>query len=287
MHTFETQFHHTLTEELKIYRFGHLSSSDRLIHFVSSRKGGISQGKYGSLNLGLHTGDEQSNVLINRKLLADSIGISVDDFVFAGQVHGAEIAIVGKAERGSGVWETDSCIHETDAMITQQPGICLIVLVADCVPVLLHDPDKRVIAAIHAGRKGTESKIVMKTLERMRVEFGCRPKEILAGIGPSIGPCCYEVDDNVAGQFRESLSKYNGLVLEPQPGHKPHLDLWKANQQQMLDCGILSENIEIAGLCTQCEEQEYFSYRSGKGITGRFAAGICLLQSSTRSVLIK
>ncbi|MBK7213696.1 MAG: peptidoglycan editing factor PgeF [Bacteroidales bacterium] len=277
MHTFETQFPTTLTEEIRVFKFGHLASSARLNHFVSLRRGGISAGKYSSLNLGLHTGDEKSNILKNRELLANAMGLPADDFVFAGQVHGEEIAIIGEAERGSGVWEADSCIHETDAMITNQAGICLMVLVADCVPVMLFDPKKRVIAAIHAGRKGTEALIVLKTIERMKLKYGCSAKDILAGIGPSIGPCCYEVDDAVAGQFRQSLEQFEGLVLRQQEGHKPHLDLWKANLLQLLDCGILPENIETAGICTQCNEQDYFSYRAGKGMTGRFASGICLL----------
>ena len=277
LYTFEIQFPCTLTEKIKIYRFGHLAGSAGLNHFVSLRKGGISKGKYSSLNLGLHTGDEKSNVLRNRELLAKTMGFSVDDFVFAGQVHSDQIAIVGNAERGSGVWEADSCIHETDAMITNQAGICLMVLVADCVPVLLYDPKKRVIAAIHAGRKGTESLIVLKTVDRMKQQYGCSAKDILAGIGPSIGPCCYEVEDKVAGQFSQSLEQFEGLVLRQQEGHKPHLDLWKANQLQLLASGILPESIETAGICTQCNEQDYFSYRVGEGMTGRFAAGICLL----------
>lgn len=270
-----------MTEEIKIFQFAHLNASSGLRHFVSMRFGGLSQGSYNSLNLGLHTGDEKSIVLKNREQLANYLKIPAKQFVYAGQVHGDAVAIVGEAERGSGVWEADSCIQGTDAMITNEADICLMVLVADCVPVLLFDPVKRVIAAIHAGRKGTESQIVLKTVERMKMQFGCSARDILAGIGPSIGPCCYEVDDAVAGQFMQSLEKYKSLVLMQSEGQKPHLDLWKANQQQLLDCGILPKNIETAGICTQCNEQDYFSYRAGKGITGRFAAGICLTKPAS------
>jgi YfiH family protein len=169
--------------------------------------------------------------------------------------------------RGKGSKDYSSAIDNSDALITQHPDILLMVQVADCVPILLYDPVNKVIAAIHAGWKGTVKLIVEKTIKKMVDEFGSDPKDIIAGIGPSVGPCCYEVGKEVihdAGNMKEFIDK------------RGRFDLWRANESQLISQGLKRSNIKIASVCTMCNKDIYFSSRASGGNTGRFGAGIIL-----------
>ena len=137
------------------------------------------------------------------------------------------------------------------------------VLAADCVPVLMYDSRMRVIAAVHAGWRGTVGRIAAQTVERMQDEFGCDPRDVIVGIGPSIGPCCFEVGEEVVEAAREGLGNYQ-------------LNLWEANRRQLRQVGVEDARIEVAGICTVCHHDQFFSYRGDRGNTGRFGAGIML-----------
>jgi len=148
------------------------------------------------------------------------------------------------------------------------------VMVADCVPVILFDPVKKVSAVIHAGWRGTVKHITSNTVKTMTDRFGCDPADIIAGIGPSIGPCCYEVGEEVRTVVEQSFGTTRDYLVTKNHSDKPHFDLWYANHKQLTDSGVKPENIETSELCTRCNSQIFYSSRADKGITGRFAAGI-------------
>jgi YfiH family protein len=259
---------------IPLYHFKNLSEYSNIKHFITSKNGGISTGNYDSFNMGYGTDDLQEHVFENRKLLASAIGIEIGQFVFPRQTHTNNAEIVTITDKGKGVFTKEDAIPVTDALITDQTGICIMIQVADCVPVLLFDPHKKVIAAIHAGWRGTATNIVGITIEKMQSEFGCLPSDIIAGIGPSIGPCCYEVGFEVSAQFEELIP--NEKVIDYKPNKKPVLNLWHTNKNLLTSAGIRPENIEISDFCTLCNHETFYSSRYFQGDTGRFTAGIML-----------
>ena len=259
---------------LDLYTFDNLSHQAGIQHFVTPKTGGFGEWPYDSLNLGLHVNDNEENVLKNRKHLADTLGIPLNHFIFADQVHGDNITIITENEKGMGTSNLDTAIPETDGMITNVHGICLMVLVADCVPLLFYDPVKKVVGASHAGWKGTIKLIGKKTVEAMVDNYGCDPKDIIVGIGPSIGPCCYEVSQDVIGEVKKVFGDKH---IKPLDNGKGCFDLWSANKQPLIEAGVNEKNIEISDMCTICNNDVFFSNRYYKGRTGRFGAGIMLL----------
>jgi YfiH family protein len=260
---------------LNLYEFENLSQIPGLKHFVTSRDGGISSPPYNSLNLGLHTADNPAHVLTNRKLLAEGTGIMPEKFLYASQVHSGDVKVIDQATIESGILTYNP---RTDATVTALPGICLMVMVADCVPLLLFDPVKRVSAVIHAGWRGTVQHITSNTIRAMIQHFRCDPADIIAGIGPSIGPCCYEVGEETRSVVEQSFGTSDGFLVYHNRSKKPHFDLWFANRMQLTEQGVMTENIETAGLCTLCRQDIFFSSRASAGLTGRFAAGIYMVE---------
>lgn len=254
--------------------FENLGRIPNLVHFITTRKGGVSLPPYDKLNLGLHTDDNPDHVLANRVALAERTGIPLAQFLYASQVHSGDVKIVDSEAIETGVLSHNP---RTDATITALPGICLMVMVADCVPVILFDPEKRVSAVIHAGWRGTVHQITSNTIRTMVEHFGCIPADILAGIGPSIGPCCYEVGEDVKDFVKQSFGTTDGYLIQKKQNSKPHFDLWYANHKQLTDHGVKPGNIETSELCTLCHSDIFFSSRASGGITGRFAAGICII----------
>lgn len=235
-------------------------------HFVSTRKGGFSFPPYDSLNLGFHVGDDPEVVLKNRRKLAEVLGIPLESFTLAEQVHDGGIKVVTEDLRGKGAFGQDAAIRATDAMVTDVPGICLMVLVADCVPILFYHPGRRVVGAAHAGWRGTARHIAQRMLRTFVEEFGCDPEGIFVGLGPSIGPCCYEVGQDVASLFDPRFLRFRC--------GKVYLDLWEANMAQITEMGVPEGNVEVAGICTCCNHDFFSARRSPR--TGRFGAGIML-----------
>ncbi len=260
---------------LTFFTFSNLSKYQEILHFITTRKGGYSKPPFHTLNLAFHVGDKEEDVLKNRKKLAQSFCISPKNFTTSNQVHGTQISIVGKREKGSGAFDASTSIRTSDAMITDQKGICLLIFVADCVPVILYDWQKRVISLIHAGWQGTVGLITQKTVYRMQSHWGCRPADIIGAIGPSIGPCCYQVGSEVINRVEEIFPTEN-LVSSLSEEGKGYFNLWEANKLQLLNCQIPEKNIEVAHLCTYCHSDLFFSSRKNNGYTGRFSAGIML-----------
>ena len=249
------------------YKFDHYSKENTLIHAVSKKEFGEEY----AFSLALHTGEAREKIIVNRKSLVQKLSIGKEAvFVTANQIHSDHIAVIYKrAMRG---WDDmKDAVKECDALVTDQTDIILTILTADCVPVLLYDPVKRVVAAVHAGWRGTQADIVTKTIRVMSDKFGSRPSDILAGVAPAIGQCCYEVGEDVALHFLDHSDAIERC------GEKYMLDLPQINRKQMILAGVLEAHIEMSDICTACEVVEYFSYRKEQGCSGRFMSmiGMC------------
>lgn len=246
-----------------------------LVHGVSTRLHGYSKEPFKSLNLGLHTGDDKNDVVRNRQLFADAVGIDSQSIVTAQQVHDDHIACVHSVDTDNQTREYQRTFPTTDALATNEPGIPLMLFFADCVPVLFYDPIQHAVAIAHAGWKGTVARIAAKTLVRMQDEFGTRPSDCLIGVGPSIGPCCYEVDETVIDKLRQEFAKTWTKFAIPRKD-RWLLDLWSVNHDQLVEVGAADKNIVISGVCTACNTDLYYSYRVENGQTGRIGAVIQL-----------
>jgi len=230
----------------------------------TTRHEGVSRPPYNSLNLGLSTKDSPHNVEGNRSILARAFGSRAELLVTVTQVHGSDLLLLDQPNPDFSHFQKLEC----DGIITNQPEVMIGVCVADCVPVLLLDPVRKVVAALHAGWKGTAEGIVRKGVEAMASVFDSKPGQILAAVGPAIGPCCYEVDEPVASAFDKEGSDFRAFAKEAGTG-KWRLDLIEANRRQLLRAGIEEHNLETTSLCVCCEKDLFFSYRRDKGETGR------------------
>jgi YfiH family protein len=246
---------------LVYYRFVNLASHHEVLHGVFTRLGGVSPSPYGSLNVGHLVGDGHELVEANHELIYQALGISRRDVATAHQVHGSRVALVGPEDCGR-------VIPATDALITDTAGIALMLRFADCLPVLLYDPVRRAIGLAHAGWKGTIEGIAAKTALVMVEAYGSRPADIIAGLGPCIGPCCYQIGSDVIESVKASFNHWQGL-LQPRGDSSFHFDLWEANRRQLAEIGV--KDIELIQLCTACRTDEFFSHRAEGGHTGRFA----------------
>lgn len=225
----------------------------RFFNAISTRAGGFSDEPFDSMNLALHVGDYSDRVIQNRAKFIESVSnFKLDDIVTPEQIHGDRVAIVTNRDRGRGSREYIDSIPQTDALITREKNLPLMLCFADCVPILFCDPIHDAIGIAHAGWKGTTLEIARKTLHVMERTFATDPAECLIAIAPSIGGCCYTRDD------------------------KP-IDLWKMNREQLISAGILESHIDSSNICTRCNSSEYFSYRASHGKTGRLAAIIANL----------
>lgn len=260
-------------DNILLFQFNNFSNHDDIIHFVSARNRGVSNAPYDSLNLSFNVGDDFQDVLKNREKLASVLGVSLGNFTIGNQVHGDNIFIVTASDKGRGAYEHNNAVPFTDAIATSVPGVCLMVLTADCASVLFYDPVKKVIAAVHAGWRGTVKKITQKTVAFLRDEFGCEPSDIIAGIGPSIGPDANEVQNDVIIEVEKVFGASYKYIIEKE--RKAFFDLWHANKAQAVAEGIPAENIEIANLCTVENNDLFYSVRCSEK-TGRFGTGIML-----------
>lgn len=240
--------------------------------FVTTRKGGVSEAPFASLNVSFSVGDKKEDVIQNRTRIAESVGLTLSDCVIPQLVHGDKVATVTQEDRGRGMLNFEAAFPETDAMITNITRTCLWVTSADCVPILLFDKRLKVVGAAHAGWKGTLAEIGKRTVEAMQKQYGSQPADLIAGIGASVGKCCYEIPSNMAELFQ---SVWGEDVAECE-GKQAKLDLQECNRRCLIDAGILAENIEVARICSSCNVETYFSYRKENGLTGRYVAGIFL-----------
>jgi len=226
-------------------------------HGFTTRAGGVSGAPFESLNLGGAVGDDPATVARNWDALRAATGLA---FARARQVHGDRV-VVACAETAPGAEPAE----EADAVVSTVPGVAACVAVADCVPILIGDPRSGAVAAVHAGWRGTLAHAAARAVEVLARAAGAQPGDLLAAVGPAIGPCCYEVSQDVARAFREDLGH---RVAEPRTGSS-RVDLWLANEVVLRRAGLSRERIEVLGRCTACEAESFYSHRRDGPRTGR------------------
>jgi YfiH family protein len=246
---------------------------------VTTRHGGVSTGRYASLNLGDHVGDDHAAVMENRRRLADALG--VHRLTVADQQHKDRVARVdaGLAGRGhDGVQESVASFPSTDALITDLPGVALTIIVADCAPVVLFDPWHRAVGVAHCGRSGTVLGVLPKTIAAMSGTYGTDPAELLVGIGPAIGPDSYEIGDAQAAQVTAAFGDA-GLLKPTRPGHAT-MDVVGGLRIQLREAGVKSENVHVMNIDTLTSTDDFFSDRAARPC-GRFMLAAVLPAEGT------
>lgn len=240
-----------------------------LIHCMSTRDGGISPGECSTLNLGFKRKDTRENVIANYGILCGSLGIDPGSLVLTNQVHETKVVFVDEKDKGKG-FSRESDIIGVDGLATATPGITLVTSHADCVPVFLYEPDVRAAALLHSGWRGALKDIVSNGVKKLREVPGFRAERLVAAIGPSIGSCCFEVDEDVFSMFYNSFK--NEAFYRKTGEKKWNIDLKGIIQEELLKEGLIPENIHDCAICTKCSRELFFSYRGDEGRTGSLAA---------------
>ena len=245
-----------------------------VIHGFTTRQGGVSSGIYASLNLGTGRGDDRAKVRENYRRVCAALGVEPEKLVFSCQVHGNKVRSVALADEGKGLdREVD---YDADGLITDVPGLTLTVFGADCLTILFYDPVRRVIAAVHAGWRGTALGIVERAVEDMVQSYGCQPENILAAIGPGISKCCFETGEEVPQAMISALGESARPYIKDLEGGKYKVDLKGLNGLRLKRSGVLATNIDISLDCTLCSPDKYWSHRYTRGERGSQAALISL-----------
>jgi polyphenol oxidase len=252
--------------ELRYYQFESFRLPG-LVHAVFTRQGGTSPTPWKSLNLGGLSGDAKENVVENRRRIFAAMGLPVESIYDAWQVHGTEVICTDNPR------PLDVAHVKADAILTDNPQVTLFMRFADCVPIFLYDPIRRVVGLVHAGWQGTIAQIARIVVERMVNEYGSTPADILAAIGPSIGPDHYEIGPDVVEKVKGVFSGAAPSLLLDREG-KIYFDLWKTNQAILERAGV--KQAQVAELCTACHTEDWYSHRAEMGKTGRFGALIAL-----------
>jgi YfiH family protein len=242
---------------------------------VTTRLGGVSAGNperadFATLNLSFQVGDDPAAVRENRLRVAAAFGADLGDLVFAGQVHGRNASIVSHADRGRGSEGPDDAVAQADALVTNDPGTVLAILVADCLPIVLYDPIGHVVACVHAGWRGTVARVAAAALAAMS-SLGVRSADVIAGLGPAISPERYQVGDDVASAAEQAFGARTQSVIRPDGTGKWLFDAWAANCLVLADAGVPRGNIHVADVPTGPEPGLFFSHRA-QAPCGRFAA---------------
>jgi len=247
-------------------------------HAFSTRQGGVSKGIYSSMNLNFNRGDEAANVFSNFAILCDAMRIDPITLVLSDQTHTSNILAVTNEDCGKGLVRAKTW-KDVDGLVTKDPDVSLVTLYADCVPLFFIDPVRRVAATAHAGWKGTVLAIASKMVDVMHCQFSCEPADILVGIGPSIGQCCFEVDETTAKAFQslpESVVTKGCVKQRPDSADpsrfKYDINLQEINRNLLLQAGIAEDHIEMADICTKCNHEWLFSHRATNGQRGGMAA---------------
>lgn len=256
-------------DSLRYLTFDSLSAAG-VTHGVLTRCGGVSPSPWAALNLGATVGDDPRNVQENRRLAFSALGLQLVSLFDVWQVHSAAV-VCADAPRPVGQKHA-----QADAILTDQAGVTLFMRFADCTPVLLFEPQKKVVGLVHAGWLGTLRRVVPAAVEAMQTRYGCRPKNIQAAIGPAIGPDHYEVGPDVIAQVRSAFGDQADSLLRPvaNSAEKAYFDLWTANRFQLEAAGVT--NVEVSAICTACHTGDWYSHRAEQGRTGRFGALIAL-----------
>jgi len=246
-----------------------------IAHGFSTRLGGVSEGIFSSLNLGFNRGDNPDRVRENYRRFCSAIGADADSIIMTGQVHGTEIRTADPSDIKSDVCAPTG--YDCDGLITDKPGLVLTIFTADCIPVLLYDPVRRVIAAVHAGWRGTAGNIAGIAARKMQAEYGCLPENILAAIGPGISQCCFETHADVPDAMTAALGDAASQYISVLDGGKFKVDLKGINAALLVRAGLTPDHIEVSSDCTVCLHETYWSHRVTQGQRGSQAAMIQLI----------
>lgn len=261
--------------EVVFYTFPKFDAAGGCRHGFSTRLGGVSKGHCSSLNFGHSVGDEVSAVEENFRIFCRALGTDPENVVLSQQTHTNNVKIVINEDKGKGLWR-ERDYSDIDGLVTKEKGLVLVTQYADCTPLAFYDPVEKIVATSHAGWRGTIAEIAAETVRIMVENFGCKPQNILAGIGPNIGSCCYEVDDPVIDEINKIAYLDLASCYTEKGNGKYMLDLKEVNRQILVNSGIKPENIDVADLCTCCNSDIFHSHRATKGKRGTLALMVSL-----------
>jgi len=253
--------------------FPHLAETGLVRHGFSTKHGGVSKNEFATMNLSVSRGDNPANVSENIARMKSALQIKDAETVFCQQTHETRVVCVNKSLVNNGNIYLEG-VYATDGLITNTSGLALVTMHADCVPLFFLDPVKKAIGMTHAGWRGTLNDIAGETVRRMTGCFGSQAKDMLVGIGPSIGSCCFEVGAEVVGAFREKWDFADEIIENNR--EKLHINLQKANTKLLCHMGVSINHIEIAGICTMCNKDDFFSHRRDGAARGSMAAFLAL-----------
>lgn len=256
--------------DLQYIKFPKLEKCGIVRHLFSTRHGGVSEGDCATMNLSFNRGEPWETTFKNYEILCGAENIKTENLVLSQQTHTNNVITVSKKDCLTGVTKPSFC--DVDGLVTNQSGVALVTQYADCTPLLFCDPVKKVIATSHAGWRGTVKLIGEVTVQKMVNEFGCKPQDIIAAIGPCINQCCYEVDQPVYREFIKIPFLKSEDILTEKPNGRYMLNLVEANRQILVHSGILPENIDCSDICTCCNSDDLHSHRATGGKRGNLAA---------------
>ncbi|WP_291530158.1 peptidoglycan editing factor PgeF [Bacteroides sp. UBA939] len=267
-----------LTEDNSMLGYSVMAPYPNIFCFATTRRGGFSKEEnYASFNCTPYTGDDAESVRRNQELLLHSMPRPAQELVIPFQTHGTKAEVIDEAYLTATPDTRTAMLQGVDALITREPGYCLCISTADCIPILLFDRRNQAIAAIHAGWRGTVNRIAVHTLHKMRALYGTRGEDVVACIGPGISLPSFEVGEEVYEAFRTNGFAMDYISEWKPETHKHHIDLWAANRMQLLDFGLPGEQIETSGICTYMKHEEFFSARRLGIKSGRILSGIMKL----------
>lgn len=264
-----------INQEVPFLAADGIDAAGGVVHGFSTRRGGVSQGMWASLNLGVNRGDDPDHVRENYRRFLCAVGAEGGRLAMTNQVHKDTVRVVTSAD-----WKTDpyeKVEYEADGLMTATPGVALMVFGADCLPVLLYDPVRRAVAAVHAGWRGTAAGIVTRAVERMQEVYGSRPEDILAAIGPGIGADCFETHEDVPNAMMAAVSTPALQFIQIKENGKYAVDLKGINAKRLEQAGLSTEHIAVSSDCTCCDPDKYWSHRKMGTNRGSMAAVIQLL----------
>jgi hypothetical protein len=259
-----------------VLRASNLAPFHELLHGISTRHGGGSTGPYKSLNLSFDVGDRPDRVRQNYRRVSRLLSFDLASLVACQQIHHNSIALIDESYLKRGCFLPENAVPAIDGLATNVPGITLMARYADCVPLLFFNQTSRAVGIAHAGWKGTLARIGQSMIELLAAQFKCRPEGTLVVIGPSIGPCCYQVDGRMVNLARRELPPNEHCFVTASGDGRLTFDLWEANRQQLMAAGVQEGHIRSVGICTSCNTDLFFSYRREAKITGRVGAFIGL-----------
>lgn len=260
-----------------LLQFQSLNKEVGVEHFCTTRKGGVSIGSFSSFNLGNYSDDNPIDIFENRQILSRMWYMDIADFIIPHQTHSNNVLVIDEEFMNASSTDKVETLYGVDASITHLKNIFICATTADCVPILLYDKEKQIIAAIHAGWKGIVGGIICNTIDKMKERYGCNPSNIIAAIGPSISQKNYEVGDELITNFNKSGFDVSSASYINQQTNKWHIDLKLIVYNELIRLGVPSKQIETSSLCTYDEPELFFSARRQSIVSGRMLSGIKLV----------